>query len=109
MPIDMDDARPSYLQIADTFRRAIADGEYEVDARLPPVRVIAREQGVALDTAMKAMEVLKRDGVVAARPRVGTVVRDVEAARASLSIQAQVEELRQRVEQLERQVGGGSD
>ncbi|MYV54099.1 GntR family transcriptional regulator [Streptomyces sp. SID3212] len=65
---------PPYLRIVADIRRRVADGELAPGDRVPSTRQIAREWGVALATATKALARLGREGVVEARPRVGTVV-----------------------------------
>lgn len=100
MPVDLDDPRPTYLQIADDLRRAITDGTYKAGERLPAVRALAEQYGVANATAAKSVEVLQQAGIVMSRPGLGTVVRDASAAAAP-SLQDQVDDLRRRVERLE--------
>ncbi|MDX3232133.1 GntR family transcriptional regulator [Streptomyces sp. ME19-01-6] len=72
---------PPYLRIVTEIRRRIADGELAPGDRVPSTRQIAKEWGVALATATKALTTLRLEGLVEARPRVGTVV----ATRASSS------------------------
>ena len=100
VPLDLDDPRPAYLQLADQLRRAVAEGQYAVGARIPAVRALADEHGVAVATATKAVGVLQQEGIVVSRPGVGTVVRDASAANRG-SVQDQLNDLRRRVEALE--------
>ncbi|MGW4685431.1 TetR/AcrR family transcriptional regulator C-terminal domain-containing protein [Streptomyces sp. NPDC004244] len=65
---------PPYLRIVAAIRRRIADGELAPGERVPSTRQIAREWGVALATATKALTTLRLEGLVESRPRVGTVV-----------------------------------
>ncbi|MCX5015151.1 TetR/AcrR family transcriptional regulator C-terminal domain-containing protein [Streptomyces sp. NBC_00555] len=65
---------PPYLRIVAAIRRRIADGELAPGDRVPSTRQIAREWGVALATATKALTTLRLEGLVEARPRIGTVV-----------------------------------
>ncbi|MFF8787253.1 TetR/AcrR family transcriptional regulator C-terminal domain-containing protein [Streptomyces sp. NPDC015125] len=65
---------PPYLRIVAAIRRRIADGELAPGDRVPSTRQIAGEWGVALATATKALTTLRLEGLVQARPRVGTVV-----------------------------------
>ncbi|MFD7654249.1 TetR/AcrR family transcriptional regulator C-terminal domain-containing protein [Actinosynnema sp. NPDC059797] len=65
---------PPYQRIAAEIRRRVADGELAPGDRVPSARQVAREWGVALATATKALTSLSREGLVEARPRVGTVV-----------------------------------
>ncbi|WP_030383829.1 TetR/AcrR family transcriptional regulator C-terminal domain-containing protein [Streptomyces sp. NRRL S-241] len=65
---------PPYLRIVTAIRRRIADGELAPGDRVPSTRQIAAEWGVALATATKALTTLRLEGLVEARPRIGTVV-----------------------------------
>jgi DNA-binding transcriptional regulator YhcF (GntR family) len=66
--------QPPYLRIVAEIRRRITDGELGPGDRTPSTRQIAREWGVALATATKALTTLRLEGLVEARPRTGTVV-----------------------------------
>ncbi len=66
--------QPPYLRIAGALRRHIAEGELAPGDRVPSTRQLAREWGVALATATKALTMLRLEGLVVARPRAGTVV-----------------------------------
>ena len=65
---------PPYLRIVTEIRRRIAAGELRAGDRVPSTRQIAREWGVAIATATKALTTLGQEGLVQAVPRVGTVV-----------------------------------
>ncbi|MFF3341345.1 TetR/AcrR family transcriptional regulator C-terminal domain-containing protein [Streptomyces flavidovirens] len=65
---------PPYLRIVAAIRRRISDGELAPGDRVPSTRQIAGEWGVALATATKALTTLRLEGLVVARPRIGTVV-----------------------------------
>jgi DNA-binding transcriptional regulator YhcF (GntR family) len=65
---------PPYLRIVAEIRRRIAAGELRPGDRVPSTRQIAREWGVAMATATKALGTLAQEGLVQAVPRVGTVV-----------------------------------
>ncbi|MFE3947461.1 TetR/AcrR family transcriptional regulator C-terminal domain-containing protein [Streptomyces sp. NPDC059118] len=67
-------AEPPYLRIVTAIRRRIAEGELVAGDRVPSTRQIAREWGVALATATKALTTLRLEGLVETRPRTGTVV-----------------------------------
>ncbi|MEU4969801.1 TetR/AcrR family transcriptional regulator C-terminal domain-containing protein [Streptomyces smyrnaeus] len=67
---------PPYARIAAELRRRIAEGELAPGDRVPSTRQIAREWNVALATATKVLTTLRMEGLVEARPRVGTVVAD---------------------------------
>ncbi|MFJ4837898.1 TetR/AcrR family transcriptional regulator C-terminal domain-containing protein [Streptomyces sp. NPDC088746] len=63
-----------YLRIAAEIRRRIGEGELAPGERVPSTRQIARDWGVALATATKALTHLRLEGTVETKPRVGTVV-----------------------------------
>ncbi|GII94176.1 GntR family transcriptional regulator [Sinosporangium siamense] len=63
-----------YRRIAADLRRRIRAGELAPGDKTPSTRAIARDFGVALATAVRALAVLKEEGLVEARPRSGTVV-----------------------------------
>ncbi|WP_432928602.1 GntR family transcriptional regulator [Microbispora sp. CA-135349] len=67
---------PPYVRIAADIRRMIAEGELAPGDRVPSTRQVAARWGVALATATKALAELRREGVVRAEPRVGTVVAE---------------------------------
>ncbi|WP_030240455.1 TetR/AcrR family transcriptional regulator C-terminal domain-containing protein [Streptomyces sp. NRRL S-350] len=73
---------PPFRRIADEIARRIAEGALAPGERVPSTRQIAREWGVALATATKALTTLRLEGLVEARPRIGTVV----AARGSAAV-----------------------
>lgn len=68
----MDDA--PYLRIATEIQRRIEAGELRTGDRVPSTRALTAEFGVAMATATKALTALRQQGLVHARPGVGTVV-----------------------------------
>jgi GntR family transcriptional regulator len=77
-------------QVRRGLRRAIAEGELSPDDPLPPVRQLAADLGINLNTVARAYRELERDGlVVTARGR-GTVVAarrsQVRVARGDLTL-----------------------
>ncbi|TVT57818.1 GntR family transcriptional regulator [Amycolatopsis rhizosphaerae] len=67
-------AERRYLRIAAELRRQITRGELAPGAKVPSVRRIAADWGVATATAAKALATLSQEGLVRAEPRSGTVV-----------------------------------
>ncbi|GII89666.1 GntR family transcriptional regulator [Sphaerisporangium siamense] len=63
-----------YLRIADELRRRIRTGELVPGDKAPSTRALARDFQVAAATAVRALAVLKDEGLLEARPRSGTVV-----------------------------------
>ncbi|GAA3645019.1 GntR family transcriptional regulator [Nonomuraea antimicrobica] len=71
-----------HARIAADIRQRVADGRLRPGERVPSTRQLARDWGVALATAAKALTLLAREGVVVAEPRVGTVVAERRGVRA---------------------------
>ncbi|MFF2778094.1 TetR/AcrR family transcriptional regulator C-terminal domain-containing protein [Streptomyces sp. NPDC058052] len=74
---------PPYLRIVGEIRRRITAGELAPGDRIPSTRRIAEEWGVALATATKALTTLRLEGLVEARPRIGTVVAGAAPAASA--------------------------
>ncbi|MFC7247851.1 GntR family transcriptional regulator [Catellatospora aurea] len=70
--------QPAYRRVADQLRRLILSGELAEGTRLPSLREIASQYGVAVSIATRALDVLRADGLVMARPGAGTFVRRFE-------------------------------
>ena len=100
MTLEPEDSGPTYIRMASGLRQALANGEYRPGERFPSVRTLAAEYGVANATAARAVGLLRRAGVIASRPGVGTVVRDPATALAP-TLQEQLNDLRRRVAALE--------
>ncbi|MFC5822638.1 TetR/AcrR family transcriptional regulator C-terminal domain-containing protein [Nonomuraea insulae] len=67
---------PPHARIAADIKQRVAAGKLRPGERVPSTRQLARDWGVALATAAKALTLLAREGVVVAEPRVGTVVAE---------------------------------
>ena len=75
MSIDHDAEEPLYLQLAAILRGQIQAGE--IVQRVPSVKTLTQQYGVAQGTAEKALSVLRDEGLI--RSRIGRghfVVRD---------------------------------
>ncbi|MFJ8434135.1 TetR/AcrR family transcriptional regulator C-terminal domain-containing protein [Kitasatospora sp. NPDC094019] len=88
---------PPFRRIAADLRRRIATGELGPGARVPSTRRLAQDWGVALATATKALTVLRSEGLIEARPRVGTVVAAAATAAAPRPAAAEGELSRERL------------
>lgn len=62
--VDPDSETPVYQQVAGFLRDRIASGE--ITRRLPSVKTIAQEYGIAGGTAEKALGVLRAEGLIRA-------------------------------------------
>lgn len=67
---------PAYQALADTLRTAINNGTYQPGDTLPKLTELMAQHQISKDTAIKAVAVLEREGLVQAVRRRGTVVLD---------------------------------
>ncbi|SHK56220.1 GntR family transcriptional regulator [Actinacidiphila paucisporea] len=70
-----------YEEIAESLRARIAGGEFTPGEIVPSGRDLAEQWSVSRATAIKAMDVLRNDGVVEARQGTGFVVTETPVAR----------------------------
>ncbi len=72
--IDVNDARPIYIQIMDEVRRAIVVGTLAPDDPLPSIRQLAGELGVNPNTVKQAYQELEQQGIAYVQRGNGTFV-----------------------------------
>jgi DNA-binding transcriptional regulator YhcF (GntR family) len=82
--IDPGSATPPYEQLRAEVARRAADGELPVGARLPTVRALAEQTGVAVNTVARAYRELEADGVIETRGRAGSFVAAQDEVPAAL-------------------------
>ena len=75
--VDLDSALPPYEQIRTQISTLISLGELAAGAKLPTVRALATDLGVAAGTVARAYKELEAEGLISSRRRAGTVVNDV--------------------------------
>jgi GntR family transcriptional regulator len=83
-PVDRNDPTFLHDQVAAEIRRAIADGEARPGERIPQARDLAAELGVNTNTVLRALRILRDEGlldvgrgkaiVVAGTPETGALV-----------------------------------
>jgi DNA-binding transcriptional regulator YhcF (GntR family) len=84
--VDANSDVPPFEQIRSTIAEQISAGELAVGTKLPTVRALATELGIAPNTAAKAYRELEQVGLLETRGRAGTFVSDAgdqAAARAA--------------------------
>jgi GntR family transcriptional regulator len=74
LAIDSTDPRPIYQQVADGIKELIARGKLAEGTLLPPVRQLAADLGVNLNTIATAYRELQKDGLIAIKHGSGSVV-----------------------------------
>ena len=72
--VDASDRRPIYEQVADEIKTLIARGELAEGHALPPVRQVAADLGVNLNTIATAYRALQDEGLITIRHGSGAVV-----------------------------------
>jgi DNA-binding transcriptional regulator YhcF (GntR family) len=81
--LDHSAAEPPYEQIRAQVAARVEAGELEPGTRLPSVRALAEELGLAANTVARAYRELEHAGVVTTRGRNGTVVNGDGRDRAA--------------------------
>jgi len=74
LTIDTESRRPIYEQLADGLKALIAGGELREGVTLPPVRQLAADLGVNLNTVAMAYRQLQSEGLISVRHGSGAVV-----------------------------------
>jgi GntR family transcriptional regulator len=62
--VDREEPTELYEQVASEIRRAIAEGEAKPGERLPPARDLAAVLGVNTNTVLRALRVLRDEGLL---------------------------------------------
>lgn len=81
--IDHDAAEPPYEQLRRQITEVVDSGGLAPGEKLPPVRRLAEDLGLAANTVAKAYRELEGRGVVATRGRAGTTVLGAGAGRSA--------------------------
>lgn len=95
------DGTPPSDQVREQVRALVSSGRLAADERLPPVRQLAADLGVAPGTVAKAYKTLESEGVLVTRVGAGTRVsaqaastpHEVEAAARALAAVARESDL----------------
>jgi DNA-binding transcriptional regulator YhcF (GntR family) len=80
--VDPAAAQPPYEQIRAQITAQAAAGALAPGTRLPPVRRLAADLGLAANTVARAYRELEQDGIVATHGRNGTIVRSPSTSDA---------------------------
>jgi DNA-binding transcriptional regulator YhcF (GntR family) len=88
--VESDSATAPFEQLRGQIAAQARSGVLPVGYRLPTVRGLAEELGLAANTVAKAYKALEADGVIETRGRHGTFVAEAgDAARREASLAAQ--------------------
>lgn len=83
LTIDTNDPRPIYQQVADGIKELIARGGLAQGTALPPVRQLASDLGVNLNTIATAYRELQKEGLITIKHGSGSVVASSTSAERS--------------------------
>lgn len=73
--VDADSGDPPYEQLRSQVLTAVLSGRLPEGSRLPPIRQLSGDLGIAPGTVARAYRELEADGVVSSRGRRGTFTR----------------------------------
>ncbi|HWW58665.1 MAG TPA: winged helix-turn-helix domain-containing protein, partial [Sphingopyxis sp.] len=69
-------AGPKYKAVTAAIANAVARGDLSHGDRLPPQRELAQRLGIDLTTVTKAYDLARQRGLIVARGRAGSFIRD---------------------------------
>lgn len=96
LQVDPGSGEPPFAQLRRQITGLVAAGELAPGDRLPPVRRLAEDLGVAANTVARAYRELEADGVLEGRGRSGTFVRAGVSQGRATSATASAREAAQR-------------
>ncbi len=91
--VDRADPTKVFEQVAAEIRRAILDGEARPGERLPPAKDLAAELGVNSNTVLRALRVLRDEGLLEFRRGRGVTVAGTPERTAMLAKARELVEL----------------
>lgn len=86
--IDSASGVPVYEQLVECVARDIGSGHLVLGDRIPPVRALAEQLGVAAGTVAKAYRVLEKSGVIETHGRHGTFIAQTPDERQAAACRA---------------------
>ena len=86
--LDPDSPVPPYEQLRLRIAELAASGELAAGAKLPPVRRLATDLGLAANTVARSYRELEQAGLVETRGRLGTVVTARAARTPAEAVEA---------------------
>ncbi len=104
--IDIASSTPPYEQLVDQLTRLIAGGHLDGGQRLPAIRQLAADLGIAPGTVGRAYQTLERDGLLRSRRPNGTFVAPGAAGARQRDL---LQRLADRFTDQARQLGIDSD
>lgn len=83
LSVDPSGPEPPYEQVREQIRAQVQSGDLPPGTKLPPVRRLAGDLGLANNTVARAYRELETLGVIETRGRAGSVVRGEGVERAT--------------------------
>ncbi len=81
--LDPDSPQPPYEQVREQIRAQVESGELTAGTKLPTVRGLAAELGLAVNTVARGYRELEAFGIIETRGRAGSVVTGGGVDRAA--------------------------
>jgi DNA-binding transcriptional regulator YhcF (GntR family) len=88
LTLDTDSPVPPFEQVRAQLAAGIENGKLQPSVRLPTVRKVAADLGLAVNTVAKAYRQLELAGLIETRGRLGTFVARPPSARRASATQA---------------------
>ena len=108
LSVDPGRALPVYEQVREQIKRMVASGTLQPGTRLPTIRQLATDLGLAKGTIERAYELLDADTVIETKGRKGTFV--LEMTRATEHQQAiELDAVAESLVVVARQLGADED
>ena len=93
---------PLHVEVAELLRRQILSGDLPAGAKLPPLRVLTEQLGVARMTIIQAMNALEEEGLIEKHSGRGTFVKAISMPeRHTMHMKANMEQIYSMVGELE--------
>ena len=83
----IDDTRPIWIQLADSFRGRITDGTWKPGEKIPSVRDLAIEAGTNPNTVQRALSALDEEGLTVPKRTAGRFVATDEQSPRTRTIE----------------------
>lgn len=103
--LDPDSSEPPFAQLRQQILDQVSAGELAPGDRLPTVRRLAGDLGLAPNTVARAYRELEADGVLEGRGRAGTFVRATVTAGRAAPAAASARAAAERYAELSRSLG----
>ena len=103
--VDTTSPTPAYEQIRSQLARMISAGVLAADARLPSIRQLAADLGLAANTVARAYRELELEGLVNSRVRHGTIVVQQQRTLSAAETRSHLAEAARAYAAVVRQLG----